>query len=88
VDEVTGKPVRRFKLPIGPLVPAAMVAEQMARMTGREPRLTRDHLKMARKTMYFSSAKAQAELGYTYRPALEAVRDAIAWFEMHGYLKA
>jgi dihydroflavonol-4-reductase len=88
VDEVTGKPARRMKLPIGPLVPAAFVAEQVARVTGREPRLTRDHLKMARKTMYFSSAKAQADLGYTYRPASHAVRDAIAWFDRHGYLQA
>ena len=88
VDEVTGKPVRRFKLPIGPLMPAAVVAEQVARVTGKEPRLTRDHLKMARKMMYFSSAKAEADLGYTYRPAREAVRDALTWFETHGYLKA
>jgi dihydroflavonol-4-reductase len=43
---------------------------------------------MARKTMYFSSAKAEAELGYTYRPAREAVRDAVNWFEANGYLKA
>jgi dihydroflavonol-4-reductase len=86
VDEVTGKSGRRVKLPIGPLVPAAIVAEQVARITGNEPRLTRDHLKMARKTMYFSSAKAEAQLGYSYRPAREAVRDAIAWFEAHGYL--
>jgi dihydroflavonol-4-reductase len=43
---------------------------------------------MARKTMYFSSAKAEAQLGYSYRPASEAVRDAIAWFDTHGYLKA
>ena len=88
VDEVTGRTTRRMKLPIGPLVPAAFVAEQVARVTGKEPRLTRDHLKMARKVMYFSSAKAQADLGYTYRPARDAVRDALAWFEMHGYLKA
>ncbi len=88
VDEVTGKPARRLRLPIGPLLPAAMVAEQVARVTGKEPRLTRDHLKMARKTMYFSSAKAESALGYRYRPAAEAVRDAIAWFETHGYLKA
>ena len=88
VDEVTGKAARRVKLPIAPLVPAAFMAEQVARVTGKEPRLTRDHLKMARKTMYFSSAKAEAELGYSFRPAREAVRDALAWFETHGYLKA
>jgi dihydroflavonol-4-reductase len=88
VDEVVGKPCRRMRLPIAPLVPAALVAEQVARVTGKEPRLTRDHLKMAKKMMYFSSAKAEQTLGYSYRPATEAVRDAIHWFERHGYLKA
>ncbi len=88
VDDVTGKATRRVRLPIGPLVPAAIIAEQMARVTGGEPRLTRDHLKMARKTMYFSSAKAERELGYTFRPARDAVRDAIGWFSAHGYLTA
>lgn len=88
VDEVVGKPSRRMRLPIAPLMPMAVAAEQMARMTGKEPRLTRDHLKMAKKMMYFSSAKAESALGYTYRPALDAVRDAISWFDRHGYLKA
>ncbi|GAB0114017.1 hopanoid-associated sugar epimerase [Acidisoma sp. C75] len=88
VDEVTGRPARRVRLPIAPLVPVAAVAEQVARVTGKEPRLTRDHLKMARKMMYFSSAKAEAALGYRARPAIEAVRDAIHWFDRHGYLKA
>jgi dihydroflavonol-4-reductase len=88
VDEVVGKPSRRVRLPIAPLMPAAVVAEQVARVTGKEPRLTRDHLKMAKKTMYFSSAKAETALGYSYRPAVEAVRDAIHWFDRHGYLKA
>ncbi len=40
---------------------------------------------MARKKMFFSSAKAQAELGYAPRPAREAVADAVAWFRAGGY---
>jgi dihydroflavonol-4-reductase len=87
IDTVMGQPRRRMRLPIGPLVPAAFIAEQIARMTGKEPRLTRDHLKMARKLMYFSSAKAEAELGYTHRPAIEAVEDAVDWFKTAGYLR-
>jgi dihydroflavonol-4-reductase len=38
-------------------------------------------LAMARKKMFFSSAKARAELGYAPRPAIEAIRDAVAWFQ-------
>ena len=48
--------------------------------------LTRDALKMASHHMFFSSAKAERELGYTARPHTEALADAIAWFREAGYL--
>ena len=57
-------------------------------MTGREPFTTLDGVRMSRKKMYFSSAKAVRELGYRPRPACEAIADAVAWFAANGYLKA
>ena len=36
--------------------------------------------------MYFTSAKAERELGYRPRPAEEGIRDAIDWFREAGYL--
>ena len=54
--------------------------EALARLAEIEPLVTREHLAMARKKMFFSSAKAKAELGYAPRPAREAVVDAVAWF--------
>jgi dihydroflavonol-4-reductase len=36
--------------------------------------------------MYFSSAKSRRELGYSARPATEALADAIRWFRENGYL--
>jgi len=57
-------------------------------LTGIAPMMTRDHLKMARKKMFYSSAKAEAELGYKARPAREAVVDAVAWFRAAGMLRA
>jgi len=42
---------------------------------------------MSRKLMFFSSAKAQRELGYSWRPPIEAFADAIAWFASHGRLQ-
>jgi dihydroflavonol-4-reductase len=50
--------------------------------------MTRDHLKMARKKMFFSSAKAMAELGYAPRPVRAAIEDAAAWFRANGMLRA
>jgi len=81
----TGKPAPRLKLPHGIVYPAAVVSEFLAYLTGKEPFATRDGVRMARKHMYFSSAKAQRELGYSARPAADAVRDAVAWFRDHGY---
>jgi dihydroflavonol-4-reductase len=86
VAAVTGRPAPHLKLPIRPLYPLAGIAELAARITGKEPFLTRDSLKMATHHMYFSSAKAERELGYTARPYGEAVREALSWFRAQGYL--
>ena len=58
----------------------------MARLTGREPFVTVDALKMARHRMFFSSEKAKRELGYTARPFEAALEDALNWFRENGYL--
>ena len=75
------------KLPRGPLFPLAFAAETMARITGKEPMLTADALRMSRYQMYFSSAKAGRELGYAARPYREGLKDAHAWFGANGYLR-
>jgi dihydroflavonol-4-reductase len=84
---MSGQRPATISLPVGPLYPLALGAEFMARFTGREPMLTRDTLRMARKRMFFSSAKAQRELGYTTRPAIQGLADAVTWFREAGYLK-
>jgi dihydroflavonol-4-reductase len=60
----------------------------VAKLTGIAPMMTRDHLKMARKKMFYSSAKATAELGYRPRPVRQAVEDAVGWFRANGMLRA
>lgn len=76
-----------LRLPRGPLMPLAWGAEMAARLTGREPFLCRDALRMSANRMYFSSARAIAELGYTARPWGEAVDDALAWFGAWGMIR-
>jgi dihydroflavonol-4-reductase len=49
--------------------------------------LTLDGLRMAKNKMFFSSAKAERELGYRARPYREGIADAIAWFRQAGYLR-
>jgi dihydroflavonol-4-reductase len=60
--------------------PVAWVDELLARMFKFQPRVTRDHLRMARHKMYFSSDKAIRELGYAPRPVRPAIKEAVAWF--------
>lgn len=83
-----GRPPPKVKLPRGPLFPLAWAAEAVARLSGGdgEPFVTVDGLRMAAKRMYFSSAKAERDLGYTHRLGAEAIRDAVAWFRDNGYL--
>ena len=73
--------------PYRPLFPLAYAAVAVARFTGREPLLTVDALKMAKYRMFFTSAKAERELGYSARPYAQGIADAIAWFKQAGYLK-
>ena len=89
IDDVMGRgTVRRMRLNQGVLWPVAVGAEALARAFKTEPRVTREMLAMAKKRMYFSHAKAGAELGYTPRPARQAVADAVAWFRANGLLPA
>ncbi|HVZ07363.1 hopanoid-associated sugar epimerase [Rhodopila sp.] len=76
-----------IRLPEAVVWPAAFVLEKLAPYTGIPPMVTTDHLKMARKKMFYSSAKAMAELGYRPRPARQAIEDAVAWFRANGMLK-
>ncbi|MGI9421002.1 MAG: hopanoid-associated sugar epimerase [Geminicoccaceae bacterium] len=85
---IAGVKAPKVRLPIAPLVPIAHAAEAFWRLTGRtgEPSITVDGLRMAKKLMFFSSAKAQRDLGYSPRPASDAFRDAITWYRDNGYI--
>jgi dihydroflavonol-4-reductase len=86
IAALVGRKSPRIRLPLAPLFPLAFAAETIARFTGREPFATRDGLRMARHHMFFSSGKAERELGYRHRPHGQALRDALAWFRQRGLL--
>jgi len=87
IARVVGRTPPRWRVPIAPLFPLAVLAEGVGLITGREPFLTLDGLRMARHHMFFDDAKARRELGYTARPYRGGIADAIAWFRQHGYLR-
>ena len=87
IARLVGRRPPRMTLPRGPLYPLAAGAQLIAAVTGREPLLTLDGLRMSRQHMFFSAAKAERELGFRARPYVEALRDAIDWFRAEGYLR-
>ena len=87
VSEAAGRRAPRLRIPHAALFPLAFGAELAARITGREPFVTLDGVRMSRKKMYFTSEKASHELGYQPRPAREAIADAVNWFRANGYLR-
>jgi dihydroflavonol-4-reductase len=84
---LVGRKPPTVSLPRAPLYPLAVITEAVAYITNKEPFLTLDALKMASHKMFFSSAKAERELGYAARPYIEGLTDALAWFRQAGYVK-
>ena len=87
IATLVGRRPPRLRLPRGPLYPVAAAGELLARMTGREPLLTLDGLRMSTQRMYFTSAKAARELGFAARPYRDGLQDAVDWFRRAGYVQ-
>ena len=85
VAEIAGRRPPRIRLPHNLVLPLAYAAEAWARISTRTPRVTVDGVRLAKKHMYYSSAKAVRELGYRAGSAREALADAVQWFRQQGY---
>lgn len=86
IAQLTGRRAPRIRLPRRVVYPLAVCAEAFARVVGGEPFISRDAVRMAAKHMYFSSSKAERELGYTSVEPGIALADALEWFQRHGYV--
>jgi dihydroflavonol-4-reductase len=86
ISTLVGRAPPRVRLPYGLVLPIAYLAEGYAKLSGRSGRITLEGVRMSRKRMFFSSAKAVRELGYRWRPPARAFEDAIRWFREHGKL--
>jgi dihydroflavonol-4-reductase len=83
---MTGLPSPKMKVPHAVAMGFAVFDQFFTGMIlGKEPRATIDAVKMGRKKMFASSAKAERELGYRVLPVEDALRRAIDWFQAHGY---
>ena len=85
IARIVGRRPPKLRLVPELVLPVAYVAEAVARLTGGEPRVTVDGVRMSRTLMYFSSDKAKSVLGYAPRPGIEALAESVAWFRDNGY---
>ena len=84
LSEVSGSPAPRLRLPRGFYTAAALVTEEAARQVGREPAVDRISREMAGCYWYFSSAKAERELGHRARDGRLTLLDTVRWLEGRG----
>jgi farnesol dehydrogenase len=84
VEELSGVPVPRRRLPDGLATTLGAVQKAWARLRGTTPALTPDLVEVYRHDWAYSSARAAAELGYTFRPLREGLAATLAWLQKTG----
>src|SRR5256886_1523233 len=87
LEEVTGIPAPRLRIPHFVALAAAQVDELLSRFTGKPPKAPLAGVRMAKYKMFFSPAKAIRELGLPQTPADQALADAVEWFRQNDYAK-
>ena len=87
LSEITGRKPPRLRVPYAVAWCGSACMEAVARLTGGAPRVPLTAVRMAKKRMYFSPAKAIQELGLPQTDVRVALRDAVEWFAAHGYAR-
>ncbi len=85
LERLTNIPSPKIKLPLMPIVAFAYINDLFSKVTGREPLIPLEGVKMSKNRMFFSSEKAVKELGLPQRPLEVAIRDAVVWYVENGY---
>jgi dihydroflavonol-4-reductase len=85
----SGLPMPRLEAPRGLVLAAGAVSDLIeGRLLRREPHVPLEAARMSATKMIFSDQRARAEIGYTSRPAREAIEESARWFADHGYVSA
>jgi dihydroflavonol-4-reductase len=89
LSAITGLPSPTRKVPHWVAMGFAFFDENLTgRLLSKEPRATVEAVRMGKKMMFASSAKAERELGFRVTPVYPALRSAVEWFRANGYVKA
>ncbi|MDP9039341.1 MAG: NAD-dependent epimerase/dehydratase family protein [Acidobacteriota bacterium] len=86
MSAITGLPSPTMRVPHAVALAFAFFDETVTgKLRGKEPRATVEAVRMGRKFMFASSARAERELGFQVLPIYNALRAAIEWFVANGY---
>ncbi|MFQ5881660.1 MAG: hopanoid-associated sugar epimerase [Candidatus Methylomirabilales bacterium] len=85
LEEISGVPAPRLRIPYPVALLAACASELYARGRRQEPQVPLTGVRMGRKVMFFDPSKAIRELQLPQTPVQEALREAVEWFWAHGY---
>ena len=83
---LTGRAAPRVRLPYSVALAAGYASEALARLTGREPRVPLDGVRMARHRMFVDCSRATRELGFVPGPVEDALARAVQWYTAHRYV--
>ena len=85
---ITGIPAPKVRLPYGFVLPIALLSTAVSDYVTKKPPLAPvNAVRMAKKKMFFDSAKAVRELGLPQTPVEGALKEAVEWFRQAGYCK-
>jgi dihydroflavonol-4-reductase len=87
LEEITGVPAPRIRIPYLVALAAAHVDESLSRFTRKPPKAPLAGVRMAKYKMFFNPAKAIRELGLPQTPPRQALTDAVTWFRQNGYAR-
>ncbi|MBL8239133.1 MAG: NAD-dependent epimerase/dehydratase family protein [Bryobacterales bacterium] len=82
LERQSGVRAPKIQIPYGVAWTAAAVGGLIAKWTGKPPRAPMEGVKMAKKKMWVTHAKATKELGYTPAPAATALAQAVTWLKI------
>jgi dihydroflavonol-4-reductase len=82
---ITGKPAPKIKLPYAVAYATGMATTAWANLTGHAPLAPIEAVRMAKKRMFVTHAKAARELGFSPGPVDTALTRAVEWFRANGY---
>jgi dihydroflavonol-4-reductase len=83
---IAGGQAPRWRIPHAVAYAAGVASTGWANLTGQEPRVPLDAVKMARTKVFVSLDKAKRELGFNPEPVDGALRRAVDWFRANGYV--